>query len=376
MKPTFKEYLINEAGYHGWREPEATDFHPGKVVRSSQLKRGMLLGIKYQGRVNFFVEVLGFTGNDKKYGEGGVQYNSQKEMFTANNVKSLKELEELDDKNEYGYSHYMKVRDLVDKEEGPWLYIFEGRWVIGSGADRVGFLEAKYVPAKKKIQETPFTDKQEKRFLTSLKQDVTKKKYWPSDRGMLKLVKKASPPAKEIGRGMYSAAYSHNRSGTVIKITDDGQGADTLRFLRFVQTKNNPHFPIIYSLKRIHRTQKDDYDEVHVYVRMEKLIKLDPETFNWKPKHVPFLEWMHDHGYGDDPDEVVEKAEDYGSGRWEALKKIARKKKIKSSRLVQAMQMIERLADEELDIHLSAIFVAHNIMVRPSTGEIVIHDPI
>ena len=124
MKPTFKEYLINEAKYHGWREPEETDFQLGKVVRSPQLRRGMLLGIKYRGGVSFMVEVLGFTGNDKKYGEGGVKYNSAKEMLEANKVSTLKELEELDNKNEYGYSHYMKARDLVARDRRGRLVLY------------------------------------------------------------------------------------------------------------------------------------------------------------------------------------------------------------------------------------------------------------
>ena len=378
MKPTFKEYLINEAGYHGWREPQKTDFHVGKVVRASQLKRGMLIAVSYQSRVAFYAEVLGFTGNDKKYGEGGVQYNSQKELLAGNNVKNLKELEELDDKNEYGYHHYMKARDLVNKEEGAWLYVYKGRWSIGSGADKVSFREAKYVPGEKGLHETPFDARQEKRFLTALKQDVKKKKYWPAERRVTQLVKNISPKAKKVGSGHYSQAYGRERSRSVIKITRDGDGADTLKFLKWVKDKKNPHFPKIYSIENLKTNQRpesernywDIYDDTHVYARMEKLVPLHAKKYKWKPEHVPFLEWMFLNDIGDRPEYIT------GYKKWTKLKREARRKRIYSSKLVQAMRMVKRLGDGELDISLISDERAHNLMVRPSTGEIVIHDPI
>jgi len=377
MKPTFKEYLINEAGYHGWREPKVTDFHVGKVVRAPQLKRGMLLGIKYQDRVTFYVEVLGFTGNDKKYGEGGIEYNSAKEMLTANNVKTLKELEELDEKNEYGYHHYMKARDLVSKTDGAWFYIYKGRWSIGSSADKVTFLEAKYNPAKKKIQETPFTDKQEQRFLTTLKQNVKRTDTWPSSQKMTKMVRGASPKAKKVGSGGYSQAYGRKGSTKVIKLTHDGDGVQTLRFLKWAKQKKNPHFPKIYGLEKIEaepRHERFYWDtggrETNVYVRMEKLVPLHTNKYKWKPEHVPFLEWMFLNDLGSRPSWIT------GNEKWKKLKREARRKRIYSSKLVQAMRMVKRLGGGDLDITLTDDAKAHNLMVRPSTGEIVIHDPI
>jgi len=375
MKPRFKEFLVVEAGYAGWREPQETDFHAGKVVRAPQLKRGMLLAVKYQGRINWYVELLGFTGNDKKYGEGGIQYNSAKEMLSANNVKNLKELEELDDKNEYGYSHYMKARDLINKEEGSWFYIHEGKWSVGSGAGSVTFLEAKYIP-KKDIHETPFTDQQEQRFLTALRADVKKTDTWPGSKKMTKLVKGASPKAKKVGSGGYSQAYGRDRSSMVIKVTRDGDGEDTLKFLRWAKQKKNPHFPKIYGLEKIQAEPQrerffwdDKARETNVYARMEKLVKLKPKSYKWKPEHVPFLEWMYLNDIGDRPEYIV------GYDDFAELRRQARRKRIHTSKLVQAMRMVKRLAGGELDIHLDDR-MAHNLMVRPSTGEIVIHDPI
>jgi hypothetical protein len=148
MRPTFKEYLINEAKYAGWREPKETDFEFGRKVRGNTLKRGMLLAADYN-RFNSgidYIEILGVTGDDQKYGEGGVKYNSVRECFQANGVRSLKQLEEKDGENEYGYSHYLVVRDLLRDESGAWYYLFEGRWSRGSGAEPLSFTEIKYVP--------------------------------------------------------------------------------------------------------------------------------------------------------------------------------------------------------------------------------------
>lgn len=148
MKPTFKEFLINEAKYAGWKEPTETDFEYGRKVRGNTLKRGMLLAAYYN---NFnegtdFIEILGVTGNDQKYGEGGVKYNSVKECFQANGVRSLKQLEEKDSENEYGYGHYLVAKDLIRGESGAWYYLFEGRWSRGSGAEALSFTEIHYVP--------------------------------------------------------------------------------------------------------------------------------------------------------------------------------------------------------------------------------------
>lgn len=149
MKPTFKEFLINEAKYAGWRQPQETDFEFGRAVRGNTLKRGMLLAAEYN-RFNQgidYIEILGITGNEQKYGEGGVKYNSVKECFQANGVRSMKQLEEKDGELDYGYGHYIFAKDLLrENESGPWYYLFEGRWSRGSGAEPLSFTEIHYVP--------------------------------------------------------------------------------------------------------------------------------------------------------------------------------------------------------------------------------------
>jgi hypothetical protein len=146
---------LTEAKYHGFRKPDPTDFEIGKIVKSNNIRRGMLLAGTYKrGRYHqghtFYVEVLGFTDNKGKYGESGVKYNSARELYQANNIKNLRELEELDIDNDYGYQHYMVVKDITGQIPGEQdtfhLYPWKGRWAVGSSADNVTFYEARYVP--------------------------------------------------------------------------------------------------------------------------------------------------------------------------------------------------------------------------------------
>ena len=110
-------------------------------IQGRTVAKGMVVLASYnaynQG-ANLY-EVLGFTGDDHKYGKGDVMFDSVKDIFKHYGVKSLKVLEELQNKNEYGKSSYMVVRDLHSGDEGAWFYIFEGRWCRGSGAEPLSF---------------------------------------------------------------------------------------------------------------------------------------------------------------------------------------------------------------------------------------------
>ena len=192
------------------------------------------------------------------------------------------------------------------------------------------------------------------------------------------MVKAASPKAKKVGSGYYSQAYGRPRSNMVIKISH-GEGGDsqrdTLKFLRWAKKQKNPHLPKIYNIsKRVIRDEENsiygDPSNVHVYVRMERLIPFKPNKYKWKPEHVPFLEWMEENGYSYfEPDQAIP--------NWEALKREAKRLKIKSSKLVRTLQSLTKIVSdyEELDISIS-YQDAGNIMLRPGTNEIVIHDPI
>ena len=62
------------------------------------------------------------------------------------------------------------------------------------------------------ILEAPFTDKQEERFLTALRQDTESDDGFPSPTKMTRMVKTASPKAKKIGDAVAELAAIANRN--------------------------------------------------------------------------------------------------------------------------------------------------------------------
>lgn len=128
-------------GQETYEIPNGPTFTAKKTVKADDLAKGMLVLASYsstnQGAQVY--EILGFTDDDKKYGEGGVKFNSARELYKAKKVTNLKDLEALQNKNEYGMHSYMVVRDIEDKEEGAWFYPFKGKWSRGSGAEALTF---------------------------------------------------------------------------------------------------------------------------------------------------------------------------------------------------------------------------------------------
>lgn len=110
-------------------------------VNGLGLSKGMVVLATYNShnQGSRLYEILGVTGHEEKYGEGGVKFNSVKECLQHYNVNSLKELEDLQDKNEYPNHSYLVVRDLNDNDSGPWFYLYKGRWSRGSGAEALSF---------------------------------------------------------------------------------------------------------------------------------------------------------------------------------------------------------------------------------------------
>jgi hypothetical protein len=122
------------------------EYKASKRLAGNALKKGMVVLARYNS-FNQGVDickVLGVTGDEKQYGEGGVKFNSVRECLNHYDVKSVKALEALQDENEYGFSSYLYVEDMEDVEDarhqrGPWYYIDEGRWCRGSGAEKLSF---------------------------------------------------------------------------------------------------------------------------------------------------------------------------------------------------------------------------------------------
>jgi len=89
-------------------------------------------------------KILGVTGDDQKYGQGGIEFDSVKEALEYYDVKTTKDLEYLQSQNEYGHHCYLYVEDMEDVENaqnrrGPWYYLVDGRWARGSGAEKLSF---------------------------------------------------------------------------------------------------------------------------------------------------------------------------------------------------------------------------------------------
>lgn len=114
-----------------------------KKLAGSALKKGQVVFASYS-KVNqgaHIYEILGFTGNDEKYGDGGVEFDSVKELLAHYKVSNLKELEEKQSEKGYGYGSYMVIKDLEDGNEGAYFYLHNGAWVRGSGAEKLSFVE-------------------------------------------------------------------------------------------------------------------------------------------------------------------------------------------------------------------------------------------
>lgn len=82
-------------------------------------------------------EFLGFTDNSTAHSETPV-YKSFKEMPFV----SFADMDMVDDRNPYGFTHRALFRDLTDydtgqtPEERVWTaYRYRGRWVVGTSAD-------------------------------------------------------------------------------------------------------------------------------------------------------------------------------------------------------------------------------------------------
>jgi len=48
----------------------------------------------------------------------------------------------------------MVARDLEDGKEGPWYYLFNGRWSRGSGAEALTFREVGFAPVEQDAADT------------------------------------------------------------------------------------------------------------------------------------------------------------------------------------------------------------------------------
>lgn len=156
--PTYDHFLGEAWG----RDSEYRDFKAGKPiktwlngkkvsvqatgqVKTTNLKKGMRLGCAYNSTNTGveFVEILGLTDADDKYGESGkVRFDSVKDAMAHYKVGSLAGLEKLDKpEGEHEDTPRLVCKDLNDNSTGAWYYLYKGRYVRGSGAEALTFYE-------------------------------------------------------------------------------------------------------------------------------------------------------------------------------------------------------------------------------------------
>ena len=112
---------------------------PGSTVPAALLSKGMKVVATYgnhNNRGEDRVEILGVAA-DNRHGEEGVKFNSVRDAMKDAGVSSLRALEALE--KETGVGYYLVVRDYPMGDQGPWFYLFQGRWCRGSGAERLTF---------------------------------------------------------------------------------------------------------------------------------------------------------------------------------------------------------------------------------------------
>jgi len=135
------------AGRISVRLSNGREYHAGAKLNGTQLVKGMLVAAAYSSTNQGcdLYEILGVSGTDQKYGEGGVKYNSVAEALRDNKASNLTQLQAVEDDVEkekgYGHGFYLWVRDLDSRDQGPWFYLYRGRWARGSGAEPLSFLQ-------------------------------------------------------------------------------------------------------------------------------------------------------------------------------------------------------------------------------------------
>jgi len=176
---------------------------------------------------------------------------------------------------------------------------------------------------------------------------------------------------KNLGSGAFSVVYGRPSSNRIIKISIISDRC-WLSFANWAISQNNPHLPKIYHLEsysvitKSHSTRSGKKTIPVFFAVMEKLDALDVETiFTIDEAYMPFLAYVHKKGHGD---------WDGLLGNIEWGKYGGKRKLIEASKkdpIVKLFQRIEKkwktcFGDLKLD----------NLMIRPSTGEIVITDPV
>lgn len=158
--PSYEQFAGLDEGFGSGAKQEYRDFVSGSPieaqigkkslhvrvtgkVNAKDIKKGMRLGCAYNSTnagVDF-VEILGVTSADDKYGDSGKPaFDSVRAAMAHYKVTSLAGLEALE--KEHGDSPRLLCKDLSDEaEQGAWYYLYKGRYARGSGAEVLTFFE-------------------------------------------------------------------------------------------------------------------------------------------------------------------------------------------------------------------------------------------
>lgn len=97
------------------------------------IEAGLVLKVGYGGNLDA-CEFLGFTDRNMQYSETPV-YKNAAAMLKAEDCYSFKDLEAKNKTFKYGYYNYAVFKDVASGDVFR-AYLFEGRWSLGTSADR------------------------------------------------------------------------------------------------------------------------------------------------------------------------------------------------------------------------------------------------
>lgn len=139
----FKEYLNKALS-------EGANLEPGSKVTADKLVKGKHYFAFYKNGGHSRTELFKFTGvsdAEQAYGESGPVFDDLKSAKQKYNVKSTKEIANMDHKDQgRKYGETIRLCGVWEGgDAGCYYYASGASWTRGSGADRLSFYEA--VPA-------------------------------------------------------------------------------------------------------------------------------------------------------------------------------------------------------------------------------------
>lgn len=259
---------------------------------------------------------------------------------------------------------------------------------------------------KEIINEAPISIEQEREQLRpQVQHHVDTHGKFPSVEKIHELMKKIDPDVSFLGRGGFGTVYSKPDSNSVIKVAEYDRYA--LLYLKWcIENQDNPHVPKIYALY-YPNTLKDGNMHTSFYVIMEKLTPVVSSRYKWSANDLPwfyhvmlhrfnrldenldveFFQMLRDAGVSEENIETISMTQpDRNTIAWWPL--VAKKlkelepqlvanieKKMDQDRLVEILRFVE-LMPRKVDYAVWKIAPFSNIMQRPSTGELVVTDPL